>query len=110
MQSSCSPATHPHQPPQTTSKQLARTQHRCNRKPTCDIGWPLRERILAHNHGFGAPGSAVQIELSSEVSHPAAVVHHAGGEMRHIIGVASGGSIVYVVELGVDGEAMLQLF
>ena len=43
------------------------------------------------------------------VSHPAAVVHHAGGEMRHIIGVASGGSILYVVELNVNGEAMLQL-
>ena len=59
--------------------------------------------------GFGAPGSTVHVELSSEVSHPAAVVHHAGGENRRIIGAASAGSIVYVVELGVDGEAMLQL-
>jgi hypothetical protein len=63
--------------------------------------------------GYGEPGSTVKVELSTEVATTSsAIVHHAGGKMRHIEAhgvAASAEAMLYSVELGSDGEAILQL-
>ena len=65
--------------------------------------------------GYGEPGSTVKVELSTEVATTtsSAIVHHAGGQMRHIDAhhgvAASAEAVLYSVQLGSDGEAILQL-
>ena len=62
--------------------------------------------------GFGCAAGTVHVTLSSEiVGQCEAIVHHAGGRVRTVAGAVApdGGSMVYTVELGGDGEAMLQV-
>ena len=63
--------------------------------------------------GFGAPRAVVTVELSSEYINPtrAAILHHAGATSSSVApkNVSDGSWIEYVVALGDDGEAMLQI-
>lgn len=63
--------------------------------------------------GFGAPRAVVTVELSSDYVNPnrTATVHHAGPASSAAApkSVADGAGVEYVVALGDDGEAMLQI-
>ena len=62
--------------------------------------------------GFGGAADTVHVTLSSEVvGQCTATVHHAGGGAASVAGVVAsdGESVVYTVQLGEDGESMLQI-